>query len=60
VLEAGVFMLAVTQDCGACHSSRWLVVGPALLGEVCSVASVAWREQQLLGGWPITVTEHED
>eukprot|EP00803_Ostreobium_quekettii_P005682 evm.model.scf_1270.3 EVM.evm.TU.scf_1270.3 scf_1270:30320-34266(+) len=59
-LEAGVFMLAVSQGCSTCHSSRWLVIGPALLGEVYSFASVAWREQELLGGRPATKTEHED
>ncbi|CAD7701762.1 unnamed protein product [Ostreobium quekettii] len=52
-VEAGAFMLAVSQGTGVCHSSRWVVAGPVLLGEVYSVASLAWRDQQLL-------TEKED
>lgn len=52
-LEAGAFMVAVSQDTGVCQSSRWVVAGPVFLGEVYSVASLAWRDQQLL-------TEKED
>lgn len=56
-LESGAFLVAVSRSDDRCRSNLWLVAGPALLGEIYSITSVAWQRQQLFGGQDVTTAK---